>query len=580
MNDILKFLSIFTFNQKREFCFIFFIMIVGAILESTGIGGILPLITLLGQPDYLVEHPDVAIIVGKLGIYNHVELIIATACLLVVFFVIKNIFVAVEMYIQRRFTMKNQTLYAKEILITYLLRPYAFHMNHNSARLLRDVSNGPSAVCNGILYSVFYMVTEIVTAIAIWIMLIIVDPFTAIVVAGIMLVIISSIIRIFRGKIVKQGKIQNDNSTEYLKWINQSLGAIKETKILRKEYFFLYEFTSKYKRYAKALQMNLFLADVPRVIIELLVIGALLVLIVVKLLLGGEPGAIIPVLGVLAMAAFRLMPSASRIVSQYNSIKNQMPFFYELYDVLMEIKSRLENGVCELSYDNDKKLPFNSNLRIEGVSFKYSDDKDYILDKISFDIQKGKFIGVIGPSGAGKTTFVDILLGLLGPTGGRILCDGQDINKNIRSWQANLAYVPQDIYLIDGSIRENIALGEKIENIDNRLIETVLDMAELHDYVRSLPNGLDTFVGERGVKISGGQRQRIGIARALYQKPEVLILDEATSALDNETEKSITDTVLKLKGKITILAIAHRMSTLENCDYKVRLENGKAEIIN
>lgn len=202
-----------------------------------------------------------------------------------------------------------------------------------------------------------------------------------------------------------------------------------------------------------------------------------------------------------------------------------------------------------------------------------------VLQDISFTIPKGKFVGIIGPSGAGKTTFVDILLGLLEPTSGKITVDGVDIFSNIRGWQANLAYVPQSIYLIDGTIKENIALGVAEDEIDNELINKVLHMAELYDFVYSQPDNINTNVGERGVKLSGGQRQRIGIARALYQQPEVLILDEATSALDNETEKSITDTILKLKGKITIIAIAHRTSTLEQCDFKVKFENGKAVVI-
>ena len=224
-------------------------------------------------------------------------------------------------------------------------------------------------------------------------------------------------------------------------------------------------------------------------------------------------------------------------------------------------------------------MKFNDKIRIDNVSFRYTKDSKLILDGVSFDINKGSFIGIIGTSGAGKTTLVDILLGLLHPENGSVFCDNFNREDNIRTWQALFAYVPQEIYLTDGSIRENIALGESEEDIDDDLLNRVLEMAELSNYVNSLSDGVNTFVGERGVKLSGGQRQRIGIARALYQQPEILILDEATSALDNETEKAITDTILKFKGKITIIAIAHRVSTLEACDYKIRIENGKADIV-
>lgn len=221
---------------------------------------------------------------------------------------------------------------------------------------------------------------------------------------------------------------------------------------------------------------------------------------------------------------------------------------------------------------------FTKKICVSELCFSYPGIGKQVLNKISFTIPKGTFAGVIGPSGAGKTTFVDILLGLLHPTSGNISVDGKSIYDDIHAWQANLAYVPQSIYLIDGTIRENIALGTSEENIDDELIEKVLRMSELYSFVHELPEGLNTTVGERGVKLSGGQRQRIGIARALYCQPEVLILDEATSALDSETEKSITDTILKLKGKITIIAVAHRLTTLEQCDFKVKFEDAKVEL--
>lgn len=223
---------------------------------------------------------------------------------------------------------------------------------------------------------------------------------------------------------------------------------------------------------------------------------------------------------------------------------------------------------------------FNKSIDITNISFKYPSTQKYVLFNLSFSICKGDFVGVIGSSGVGKTTFIDILLGLLVPTSGKIEVDGKNIYDDIRVWQSNIAYVPQNIYLIDASIRENIALGVDEKDIDDEKIQKVLVASELSSFIEDLPEGVYSGVGERGVKLSGGQRQRIGIARALYQEPEILILDEATSALDNLTEKNIIDTILKLKGQITIIAVAHRLTTLEQCDFKVRLQNGKAEIIN
>ena len=579
MNDILKVFTIFTPKQLRECYFLFVVMLIGAALESAGIGAILPLISLMGQVDFLDNHQDVAKFVQDFGISTHEQLIIAGAMVLILLYALKNAYIAWEIYLQRSFAKKNQIMYSKELLAIYLSKPYIFHVNNNTATLLRNVNAGALIVFNDLLMPVFSLFTEIITAIAIWIMLIAVDAFTAIVVAGIMAVMILAIIRVFRKQVVKQGKLQNEATAEYIKWINQGLGAVKETKVLRREKFFVTEFNAGYKNYAKAVQKYYFMNEMPRVIIEALVVTGLLLLIVYKMLMGENPLDIVPVLGVLALAAFRLMPNANRIVSYYNAIKNQMPFFNEIYSDLLSIKDSLLEGKGKILQEGESRLEFNEKLVVDNLVFRYPENKEDVLNGVSFEIPKGKFVGVVGPSGAGKTTFVDIMLGLLQPTGGKILCDGVDINKDIRAWQANLAYVPQDIYLIDGTVKENIALGLKTEDIDDALIDKVLHMAELYDFVNALPRGMETFVGERGVKLSGGQRQRIGIARALYQQPEVLILDEATSALDNETEKSITDTILKLKGQITIIAIAHRVSTLEQCDFKLRFDEGVAKII-
>ena len=579
MNDILKVFTIFTPKQLRECYFLFVVMLIGAALESAGIGAILPLISLMGQVDFLDKHQDIARVAQDLGITTHEQLIIAGAIALIVLYTLKNAYIAWEIYLQRSFAKKNQILYSRELLAIYLSKPYIFHVNNNTATLLRNVNSGAVIVFNELLMSVFSFFTEIITAIAIWVMLVAVDAFTAIVVAGIMAVMILAIIRVFRKQVVKQGKLQNEATAEYIKWINQGLGAVKETKVLRREKFFVTEFNAGYKNYAKAVQKYYFMNEMPRVIIEALVVTGLLLLIVYKMLMGENPLDIVPVLGVLALAAFRLMPNANRIVSYYNAIKNQMPFFNEIYSDLLSIKDSLLEGKGKILQEGESRLEFNEKLVVDNLVFRYPENKEDVLNGVSFEIPKGKFVGVVGPSGAGKTTFVDIMLGLLQPTGGKILCDGVDINKDIRAWQANLAYVPQDIYLIDGTVKENIALGLKTEDIDDALIDKVLHMAELYDFVNALPRGMETFVGERGVKLSGGQRQRIGIARALYQQPEVLILDEATSALDNETEKSITDTILKLKGQITIIAIAHRVSTLEQCDFKLRFDEGVAKII-
>lgn len=578
MKTIRKIFSIFTPQELRYCAFLLAVMIVGAMLEAVGIGAILPLISLMGQPDFLATHPDIAALAAKLGIHTHVALIMALSVAIMGVYVAKNLYLAWQARIQISFTIRQQVRFSKELMANYLAKPYLFHLDHNTATLLKNVNNAGSIIFTNIVIPLFQLLTECVTALTIWAMLIFMDPFTAIVVAGVMGAMIYGLLKAFRRKMAATGSVVNDYQAEYLKAVNQGLGAIKETKVMRKEPFFLKEFEENYDCYGKAYRQFLFLNQLPRMIIETLVVCALLLLIVGKLALGQAPADIVPLLAVLALAAFRLMPSANRIVSLSNGIKFQMPLFHELYSELLAIKARKLSHMHLAIAENPPPLPFREAIRVEHLGFHYPGGEDVLRD-VSFTIPKGKFVGIVGPSGAGKTTFVDILLGLLKPTRGSIAVDGVDIQTALRAWQANIAYVPQTIYLVDGTIRENIALGVPADAIDDRSVWRALEMAELDDFVREQADGIRTTVGERGVKLSGGQRQRIGIARALYQQPSVLVLDEATSALDNETEKSITATILKFKGKVTILSIAHRLSTLEECDFKVRFEEGEAMVV-
>lgn len=579
MKSIFQIFNIFTKQQLRYCYFIVVAMIVGAMLEAVGIGAILPLISLMGQPDFLVYHPEIRHIAEALGIVSHTQFIMFCASCLIVLYLIKNAYMAWETKLQIDFSMRNQIKFSTELMNNYLCKGYLFHLDHNSATLLRNVNAGGQVIYSAMLIATFTLLTELITAFTIWLMLVVVDAFTAVVVAGIMGAMMYGIIKAFRRNISKQAKIQNDFAAGYIKCVNQGLGAIKETKVMRKEKYFLEEFSRTYQQYGEANRKYLFINQLPRMIIETMVVSGLLVMIVAKLAMGSTPEEIVPLLGVLALTAFRLMPSANRIVNLFNTIKFQQPLFYELYPELMDIKERQESRKESYYLSVQPKLKFEKSIQVNKLRFAYPEGREDVLRDVSFSISKGDFTGIIGPSGAGKTTFVDILLGLLKPSDGNIKVDGQNIFDNIRSWQANLAYVPQSIYLIDGSVKENIALGVASENIDNARIEKSLHMVELYDFVSDLPEGMETRVGERGVKLSGGQRQRIGIARALYQQPEVLILDEATSALDNDTEKSITDTILKLKGQITIIAIAHRLSTLAECDYKIEFAEGKATVL-
>lgn len=580
MKNFLRIFTILTRKQMMVCVFIIFLMFICASMEAFGIGLVYPLIQIIGNPNFLEEHVAVAEFVQKFGVVNHRRLIFFSSICLLFFYIFKNIIVLYEAKLQIAFSMNNQKEYTSRLYAYYMSKPYLYHVNTNLAVISRNIGTACSSVFCMILVSALSIITELVTVFVIWVFLAVMDLITALGVAFIIAPFILLLLNFFRKKIGVCGLAQAECAARMSKWINQGFVSLKETKVMQREKFFSDAFSSTYTEYVDSLKEFQFIQRVPKSIIELVSIGGMLLLIAIKMLLKGNPDSLIASLGVLALAAVRLMPSLNRTVSLFNDIKFNMPFLNEIYDDLIVIKRGrdvAERGALNVA---SARMPFEKEISVQGLSFAYPSkiQKDVLKD-VSFSIPKGAFIGIIGPSGAGKTTFVDILLGLLPPKNGAIYVDGQDIYKNTCGWLSNIAYVPQSIYLIDGTIRDNIAFGHTEDQIDDTKVEKVLHMAELYDFVQTLPDGVRTEVGDRGSKLSGGQKQRIGIARALYNEPSVLVLDEATSALDNETEKQITDTILNLKGKITIISIAHRLSTLENCDFKIKFENGKAERI-
>lgn len=576
MKSLFKIFSVLTKKQLRLCLLIVILMFVGAILEAGGIALLYPLIAIISKPQFLETHKKIASLVMHIGITTHRGFIILSAASLLLFFIFKNVFVFLNTRFQIKFSIENEKDYTRRLFSYYLNKPYLYHVKINSNVLLRNITSGVRTTFEKVLISTISLITEFVTAVVIWATVFVIDKTLALLVACIMAPICFTIVKAFRKKIVRQGKVMRIFDAERLKAIYQGLGSIKETKVMQTQEYFTRCYHESYKKYCDANYNYLVIEKIPRAFIEMAGIGGVILLIIIKIGAGSDPMALIPTLGVLALAAVRLMPCMNRMVAYFNSIKFAMPYFDDLYDDLLIIKN--EKDIAEKGKTQIKKAPlqFEKGIEIKNLSFKYPETEKMVLDGVNFFIPKGTFLGIVGPSGAGKTTFVDVLLGLLPPTGGDILIDGVSLFSNTSGWLDLVSYVPQSIYLIDGSIKENIALGVNKEDFSEERLNEAIKMAQLSDFVNELPKKADTMVGEMGVRLSGGQRQRIGIARALYKNPKVLVLDEATSALDNETEKSITDTILSLKGYRTIISIAHRLSTLENCDFKIKFDGGKA----
>lgn len=579
MRSFLKVFKVLTPKQMRICWALIIMMVFIAAFEAVGIGLLYPLITIIGDAEFLEHHQKIAEIVGIFGIRTHRALIFFASISLFIFYVLKNALILFQGKLQIAFSLKNQMDYTKRLYKFYMNKPYLYHVNTNISIISRNISTGGTIIFSDILINTLVIITNIITIFIIWFFLLFIDWLTAICIAFVMGPVILLILNFFRKKIGHYGDIQNKSLAKISKWVNQGFFSVKETKVMQREQFFVNQFDKTYAEYADSQKNFLFINRFPKSIIELTTIGGILLLIAFKMVLNSDPAALIPTLGVLALAAVRMMPCINQIVGLFNQIKFKMPLFNEMYDDILAVKNLKAKDEQNLFTKAADKINFSSNIQVKNLCFAYPEKDKFVLDNVSFEIPKGKFVGIVGPSGAGKTTFVDILLGLLPPTKGEILVDGKNIYDNVSGWLNNIAYVPQSIYLIDGSIRENIAFGVAPEDVDDKKIEKVLKMAELYDFVQSLDQKEFTSCGDQGAKLSGGQRQRIGIARALYNEPNVLVLDEATSALDNETEKQITSTILKLKGQITIIAIAHRLTTLEDCDFKIKFENGKARVL-
>lgn len=577
MNLLKKIFSVFNAREQLKLLGILFLIFIGALLEAMGVSSILPIVALISNDTFLDKYQGAREIFSYFGLITHKEILASSVLALMAFFALKSYYMFRLTQMQVRFTARKQTYYSGALFKLYLSKPYLYHVEKNSAELIRNINSNIPNFFAGMLNSAFMVITELLVIVTIYIALMMIDPFIAIIVFGVLGSVIYLLIRGVRIQLAFLGRGLQTSSLEVNKSLLQGLGSVKETKVMGKEEYFAQIFEKYFKIQTDIQSKYSILGQLPRFTIENVVMIGLLSVVLYKVLVGDSMSDVIPVFSAVAVSAFRVMPSANRLTGQINGLRYMEPLLDTIYTDLIYIKEHVDRQ--NILQPEPIKLRFREQIKLSNIYFKYPQGNAPILNGVSFEIPQGAFVGIVGASGAGKTTLVDIILGLLEPQHGAVYIDDKNIVENIRGWRDLLAYVPQNIYLVDGTIRENIALGEAKDKISDEAMERVLKMADLQDFVNELPNKIHTMVGEHGVKLSGGQRQRIGIARALYRNPQVLIVDEATSALDNETEKHIMDTVLKLKGQITIIAIAHRLTTLERCDFKVELESGQARLI-
>lgn len=565
---IKQFRYIFNRKQKAGLLLLLIAIIVGTFLELAGVTAIMPFIDVVMNPETIDRKWYLKIPYESLNFQNTTVFIIFVAVVLIAVYILKNVYLCFMYYAQYRFTYDNRRKVATRMLNANLKQPYSYHRIHPSSELMRNISTDTERMFDCVL-SILQLFTEGCVCVVLVVYLFIMDKSITIGVGAILSLFLLVFYRGFKKYLNHVGNENRKYAARITQWLQQSFGGIKEAKILEREDYFLNQFDYNYKKSASYDRKYRFLQVAPRPIMEMVFVAAILAVIIVKLLNGTQSAYFVSTLSVFAIAAFRLMPSMNRITNYMSVLMFTKGSVEKVYHDLQEVERLEKNKPVETA---DVSLELKKEIQIRNLSFRYPDASENVLENISFTIPKNRSIAFIGPSGAGKTTLADIILGVLEPTAGQICVDGIDIQNCMSAWHKNIGYIPQSIYLMDASIRENVAFGIPEEQIDETCLRRALEEAQLKEFVDSLPEGLDTVIGESGVRLSGGQRQRIGIARALYNDPDVLVLDEATSALDNETEKAVMDAIDRLAGNKTLIIIAHRLTTITNCDviYEVK----------
>lgn len=575
---IKKLLVLLDAKQKRKMIALVFVMLIGAVLEALGVGLILPVMNVVLEENAVEQHVYLQVICRVFGISGTRELMIFVMTALIVVFALKNIYLFFQQKMQLKFVYTNQFATSRRMMINFMQRPYEYYLNADTAVIQRSITSDVNNMY-GLILALLQLTSESIVFLFLVAVSLASDVWMSITVTLLLLVVLLVIKCILKPVARRAGEENQDFYSGLFKWIEQSVMGIKEIKIAGREPYFINEYAKCGAGYVNAVQRyNLYNAT-PRLLIETVAIAGMILYMMIRLLNGADVVDIMPQITLLAIVAMRLIPCANRINNHLTSIAYFEPFFMGVSDNLQEEIRDQNIDYSEETYRKKQdvdKLAVKDRIELKHITYQYPNTDVLIFDDANMEIPVGKSVGIVGTSGAGKTTVVDIMLGLLRLQSGEILADGVEVREHYAGWLKNIGYIPQTIFMLDSSIRKNVAFGYADEDIDDDKVWQALAEAQLDGFVKGLPEGLDTGIGERGIRLSGGQRQRIGIARALFEDPEVLVLDEATSALDNETEAAIMDSINRLHGRKTLVIIAHRLQTIEKCDMVYRIADGKA----
>lgn len=569
-----KLMHILNREQKKKMAGLGLMIFFGALLEMLGVGLIMPVVEGVMAGDALLEKWYIRLMGNFLPFETASQWILFLIAAVIAVFILKNGYLLLQTWVQARFVNKNQSKTISYMLEEYLNRPYEYYLNADIPTVFRTIDGDVPKVFTTLMEFI-QLGTEGMVSLVLGLTLLITNPTMTLMLLVIAVGMTVIVIRVLKPTLNRLGRTSQKIQSQMGKWKLQSIYGIKDVKILNKENFFAGSFGKYSDRNAKLTTNYTVLNNMPRLLIETFSICGILGYLAVCIVNSQDLTELMPQISAFAVAAMRLMPSINRINTHLTNIAFYEPSVNYVYENVDFTSYKLKGKYEKEKSGNGEPIRLEKEIRMEGITYQYPESDKPVLVDAQMAVPVGKSVGVMGPSGAGKTTAVDILLGLLKVKSGRILCDGRDIFENYESWLSHIGYIPQTIYLTDDTIRENIAFGVAKEEIDDARVWEVLEEAQMKDFVKGLPQEIWTTIGERGVRLSGGQRQRLGIARALYHNPEILVFDEATSALDTETESAIMEAIDSFHGRKTLIIIAHRLRTIENCDIIYKVDGGK-----
>ncbi|SDA42723.1 ABC-type bacteriocin/lantibiotic exporter, contains an N-terminal double-glycine peptidase domain [Butyrivibrio sp. INlla18] len=568
---------IFDKKQKGQLILLAVLILIGGVVETLGVSMMLPVVSAILKPEaihrQIDKRPELQSIVDFLHIDTDLELITVLVVVVIFLFVFKNLYLLFLVYKQNTFISRARNDMISRVMREFLNRPYEAYLGADIPTVFR-ITDSDIPKTFTLMLSILSLATEFVVSTCLGIVLLLVNWQMTLLMIFVLLILTLIITKVLKPRLNRIGRKNQETQSRIAKWRLQAIYGLKDVKVLNRQDFFIRNYYESGKLGADIDRNYIVLNNIPRLLIETVFVAVVLLYVLLYLVNGGDATALLPQISAFGVAAIRIMPSVNRINTYLTQIAyNQFSLDF-VYNNLTESMKEDKEMRAERAAIAGPELHLEKEISLKDITFAYPDAEVNIFTDANMVVPKGKSVGIMGPSGAGKSTIVDVLLGLLHVKSGEVLCDGSNIFSNYDSWLAQIGYIPQSIYLVDESIRANIAFGIDEDQIDDNRIWEVMKEAQLADFVKTLPEGLDTRIGDRGVRLSGGQRQRIGIARALYHNPEILVFDEATSALDNETEAAVMEAINSFHGKKTMVIIAHRLNTIANCDiiYEVKDE--------